>query len=319
MSAIVTERVIETNGVQLRTLEAGRTGDPLVVLAHGFPELAYSWRHQIPALAAAGYHVLAPDQRGYGGSSRPQAVDDYSISALTGDLVGLLDYAGAERAAFVGHDWGAIVAWHMPLLYPDRVATVAGLSGPPVPRSRKPPTTAWRNIFGDNFFYILYFQEPGVADADLGRDPATTMRRVLAGQATREELAASMLRPGPEGYVERLPEPEGLPDWLSQDELDHYIREFSRTGFTGALNWYRCFDRNWELTANTPATTITVPSLFIAGADDPVLSFTRTDRYAEVISGPYRELIIDGAGHWVQQERPDEVNQALLDLLSGSF
>jgi pimeloyl-ACP methyl ester carboxylesterase len=126
-----------------------------------------------------------------------------------------------------------------------------------------------------------------------------------------------MQRPGTEGYVERLPDPEGLPAWLSQDELDHYIGEFSRTGFTGALNWYRCFDRNWELTANTPATTITVPSLFIAGAEDPVLSFTRTDRYAEVIRGPYRELIIDGAGHWIQQERPNEVNQALLDLLSG--
>jgi pimeloyl-ACP methyl ester carboxylesterase len=317
MSAIVTERVIGTNGVQLRTLEAGRPGDPLVVLAHGFPELAYSWRHQIPALAAAGYHVLAPDQRGYGGSSRPDAVDDYTIAALTGDLIGLLDHAGAERAAFVGHDWGAIVTWNMPLLYPDRVAAVAGLSGPPVPRSRMPPTTAWRNIFGDNFFYILYFQEPGVADADLGRDPATTMRRALAGQPTREEVAAANQQPATVGYVERLPEPEGLPPWLSQDELDYYIGEFSRTGFTGALNWYRCFDRNWELTANTPATTITVPSLFITGADDPVLSFTRTDRYKEVVSGPYRELIIDGAGHWIQQERPDEVNQALLDLLSG--
>ncbi|HEX2213314.1 MAG TPA: alpha/beta hydrolase [Mycobacterium sp.] len=318
MGATVTERFIGTNGVQLRTLEAGRPGDPLVVLAHGFPELAYSWRHQIPVLAEAGYHVLAPDQRGYGGSSRPDAVDAYTIDALTGDLIGLLDYAGAERAAFVGHDWGAIVTWNLPLLYPHRVSAVAGLSGPPVPRSRKPPTTAWRNIFGDNFFYILYFQEPGVAEADLGRDPATTIRRALAGRSTREELAASMQRTGPEGYVDRLPEPEALPAWLSQDELDHYIREFSRTGFTGALNWYRCFDRNWELTANTPAITITGPSLFIIGADDPVLSFTRTDRSAEVVSGPYRELIIDGAGHCIQQERPDEVNQALLDLLSGS-
>ena len=302
--------------MQLRTLEAGRPGDPLVVLAHGFPELAYSWRHQIPALAAAGFHVLAPDQRGYGGSTRPDAIDEYDIEALTGDLIGLVDHAGAERAAFVGHDWGAIVTWNMPLLYPDRVAAVAGLGGPPVPRSRKPPIEAWRNIFGDNFFYILYFQEPGVADADLSRDPTTTMRRALSAQPTREQRAAYM-RPGPAGYVERLPEPATLPAWLSQGDLDYYIAEFSRTGFTGALNWYRCLNRNWELTANTPATTITAPSLFIAGADDPVLSFTRTDRYAEVISGPYRELIIDGAGHWIQQERPDEVNEALVDLLSG--
>ena len=316
MTASITERVVESNGVRLRTLEAGRLGDPLVVLAHGFPELAYSWRHQIPALAAAGYHVLAPDQRGYGESTCPGAVEEYSIDKLAADLIGLVDDAGAEHATFVGHDWGSIIVWNMPLLYPDRVAAVAGLSGPPVPRSRKPPIQAWRNKFGDNFFYILYFQQPGVADADLGRDPATTMRRVFAARSTSEEQSILMARPGPEGYVERLLEPSGLPDWLSQHELDHYIAQFTRTGFTGALNWYRNLDRNWELSADLPATTITVPSLFLAGADDPVLSFATTDRYAEVISGPYRELIIDGAGHWIQQERPDDVNEALLELLS---
>lgn len=319
MTERVTERFVETNGVRLRTLEAGRRGDPLVVLAHGFPELAYSWRRQIPALSAAGYHVLAPDQRGYGGSSRPAAIDDYTIVELTADLIGLLDDVGAERAVFVGHDWGSIVTWNVPLLHPDRVAAVAGLSGPPVPRSRKPPTQAWRSRFGENFFYILYFQEPGVADADLGRDPATTMRRVLAAAAGDPDAALrGMSRPGPQGYVDRLAEPDGLPDWLSQHELDHYIEEFTRTGFTGALNWYRNFDRNWLLTADTPAATIEVPSLFLAGADDPVLSFTVTDRHREIVSGPYRELIIDGAGHWIQQERPDEVNAALLDLLSAS-
>jgi pimeloyl-ACP methyl ester carboxylesterase len=324
-SAIVTEdivaRTVETNGVRLHTLEAGRRGDPLVILAHGFPELAYSWRHQIPVLAAAGYHVLAPDQRGYGRSSCPEAVDDYDIAALTADLVGLVDDVGAERAAIVGHDWGSIVAWHMPLLHPRRVCAVAGLSGPPVPRSRKPPISAWRNKFSDNFFYILYFQEPGIADADLGRDPATTIRRALGGAAAQEKQAAltKLFAPGPQGYVERLPEPDGLPHWLTQSDLDYYIEEFSRTGFTGALNWYRNFDRNWELTADAPASTITVPSLFIAGAYDPVLSFTATDRYTDVVTGPYRELIIEDAGHWIQQERPAEVNAALLQLLSAAF
>jgi pimeloyl-ACP methyl ester carboxylesterase len=318
MAEHVTQRVVETNGVRLRTLEAGRRGDPLVVLTHGFPELAYSWRHQIPALAAAGFHVLAPDQRGYGGSSRPEAIDAYDIVALTGDLIGLLDDAGAERAAFVGHDWGAAVAWQVPLLHPDRVAAVAGLSVPALPRPHRPPISIWRDVFGDNFFYVLYFQQPGVADADLARDPATTMRRLLAGDHLSEDRAAALLRPGPAGYVERLPEPAGLPDWLSRPELDHYVAEFSRTGFTGGLNWYRNFDRNWELTAATPAAMIDVPSLFIAGADDPVLGFTPTDRYPEVVSGPYRELIISGAGHWIQQERPGEVNRTLLDFLSGS-
>jgi pimeloyl-ACP methyl ester carboxylesterase len=207
----------------------------------------------------------------------------------------------------------------LPLLHPRRVAAVAGLSGPPAPRSRRPPTQIWRKAAGDNFFYILYFQQPGVADADLGRDPARTIRRVLAAPRVDRAQLADMQRPGPQGYVDRLPEPTELPRWLKQHELDYCIGEFSRTGFTGALNWYRNFDRNWELTADPPATTIAAPALFIAGSDDPVLSFTRTDRHGEMITGPYRQLIIDGAGHWIQQERHDEVNAALLDLLSTAF
>jgi pimeloyl-ACP methyl ester carboxylesterase len=315
----VTERVIDTNGVRLRTWEAGDRGAPLVVLAHGFPELAYSWRHQIPALAAAGYHVLAPDQRGYGGSSSPDAIEDYNIVALSGDVIGLLDDVGAERAVLVGHDWGALVAWTTPLLHPDRVAGVVGMSVPPIPRAQIPPTQAFRKIFGDNFFYILYFQEPGVADADLARDTATTMRRMIGGMRSPDDQAAAlrMAAPGPEGFVERLPEPDALPDWISQEELDHYVDEFGRSGFTGPLNWYRNFDRNWELTASAPAPTIAAPSLFIAGTADPVLGFTARDRFSEVVSGPYREVMIDGAGHWIQQERPDEVNTALLEFLSG--
>lgn len=314
-----TERLVETNGVSLRVIEAGDRGAPVVVLAHGFPELAYSWRHQIPALAAAGYHVLAPDQRGYGGSSKPDAVEDYNIVALTGDLAGLLDDVGAEKAVMVGHDWGSPVATNFPLLHPDRVAGVVALSVPPVPRAPAPPTQIWRGAFGDKFFYILYFQEPGVADAELGGDVARTMRRMIGGlRPTGDEFAAQrMIAPGPEGFIDRLPEPDGLPDWITQDELDHYIAEFSRTGFTGGLNWYRNFDRNWELTAQTPASTIAVPTLFIAGTADPVLGFTPRDHVSDVVSGDYREVLIDGAGHWLQQERPDEVNRELLGFLDG--
>lgn len=314
-----TERLVETNGVQLRVVEAGERGAPIVLLAHGFPELAYSWRHQIPVLANTGYHVLAPDQRGYGGSSRPEAIEDYNIVALCDDLVGLLDDVGAERAVIVGHDWGAMVAWNFPLLHPDRAAAVVGLSVPPVPRPLRPPIEIWREQFGENFFYILYFQEPGVADANLSRDTRETMLRVFGGPRRPEDHGASarMLAPGPEGWVERLPQPIALADWITADEFDHYVEEFTRTGFTGGLNWYRNFDRNWELTADTPAATITVPSLFITGSKDVVRTFTRSDRATEVVTGEYEELVIDGAGHWVQQERPDEVNQALLKFLSG--
>jgi pimeloyl-ACP methyl ester carboxylesterase len=305
--------------VQLRVIEAGDRGAPVVILAHGFPELAYSWRHQIPAIADAGYHVLAPDQRGYGGSSRPDAIEAYNIHELTADLAGLLDDVGAERAAWVGHDWGAPVVWHAPLLHPDRVAAVAALSVPALPRAQVPPTRAWRKLFGENFFYILYFQEPGVADAELNGDPARTMRRLMGSLRTSDDQAAAMrmVTPGPEGFIDRLPEPDGLPDWISQEELDHYISEFSRTGFTGGLNWYRNFDRNWETTAELDGAKITVPSLFIGGTADPVLAFTRTDRASEVISGPHHQVMIDGAGHWLQQERPDEVNAALLEFLNG--
>jgi pimeloyl-ACP methyl ester carboxylesterase len=316
----ITERIIETNGVQLRTVEAGEPGAPVVVLAHGFPETSYSWRHQIPVLAAAGYHVLAPDQRGYGGSSRPAAVEAYDIHQLTADLVGLLDDVGAQRAVWIGHDWGAAVAWNAPLLHPDRVAAVAALSVPATPRSHVPPTKAWRKMFGEHFFYILYFQEPGVADAELGGDPAGFLRRMIGGGSPAsggKDALVRMATPGPEGFVARLPEPNGLPDWISEDELDHYITEFSRTGFTGGLNWYRNFDRNWETTPELDGAKISVPCLFIGGTADPVLAFTRADRASEVISGPYRQIMLDDAGHWLQQERPDEVNAALLEFLDG--
>ncbi len=314
-----TERLVDTNGVRLRVVEAGDRGAPVVILAHGFPELAYSWRHQIPVLAEAGYHVLAPDQRGYGGSSRPGDIEAYDIHRLTGDLVGLLDDVGAQRAVWVGHDWGAMVAWNAPLLHPDRVAAVAALSVPALPRAQVPPTQAFRKRFGENFFYILHFQEPGVADAELDADPARTMRRMLGGLRASGDAAAAMrmVAPGPEGFIERLPEPDELPDWLSQDELDHYTAEFTRTGFTGGLNWYRNMDRNWETTPELADAKIAVPCLFIGGTADPVLAFTRADRAAEAISGPYRQVMIDGAGHWLQQERPDEVNATLLEFLNG--
>lgn len=318
-SVSITERTIATNGVQLRTVEAGEPGAPLVVLAHGFPELAYSWRHQIPALAAAGYHVLAPDQRGYGGSSRPDDIAAYNIAELSADVMGLLDDVGAERAVLIGHDWGAPVAWNSAQLHPNRVAAVVGLSVPPVPRAQVPPTQAFRMLFGDNFFYMLYFQEPGVADAELNGDPGKTIRRMIGGLRPPDDQAAGlrMIRPGPEGFIERLPEPDGLPDWISTEELDHYIAEFARTGFTGGLNWYRNLDRNWEILADPPAATISVPALFAAGTADPVGGFMRRDRATEVVTGPYREVMIEGAGHWLQQECPEQVNKVILDFLTS--
>jgi pimeloyl-ACP methyl ester carboxylesterase len=314
----VTSRTIATNGIDMHVMEAGE--GPLVVLCHGFPELGYSWRHQLPALAEAGYHAVAPDQRGYGRTSRPVDIAAYDILHLTGDLVGLLDALGEERAVFVGHDWGAVVAWAMPLLAPQRVRAVIGMSVPFVPRAQRPPTQVWRQMLGDTWFYILYFQEPGVADADLGRDPATTMRRFLCtidGTVFSRDLSALAGPRDGRGMVERLPEPDSLPGWLTQDVLDHFVAEFARTGFTGGLNWYRNFDRNWELTAELAGAKVTVPALFVAGALDPTLAIVPRDRLAEYVPDLRGEVFIDGAGHWVQQERPAEVNDALLGFLAG--
>ncbi len=313
------ERTVATNGVELHVVEAGE-GFP-VVLAHGFPELAYSWRHQIPALAAAGYHVIAPDQRGYGGSSRPDAVEAYDIHHLTDDLLGLLDEAGEERAVFVGHDWGAIVVWSMALLHPDRVAGVVGMSVPFIPRAPAPPIQIMRRAFGESFFYMVYFQEPGVADADLGRDPGETMKRMLCGLTRtkggeRPDLA-SLSTPDGRGFVDRLPPVDELPDWISQTELDHYTEAFTRTGFTGGINWYRNLDRNWETTPQLDGAKVAVPSAFITGADDPVGVMSPTGIMDGWLEDHRGTTTIDGAGHWVQQEAPGEVNAALVDFLTG--
>ena len=313
----ITSRTISTNAVDLHVTEAG-DGFP-VVFVHGFPELAYSWRHQLPAIAAAGHHAIAPDMRGYGRSSRPAAVEDYDIVHLTDDLLGILDDLGEERAVFVGHDWGSIVAWQMALLHPDRVAGVCGMSVPFLPRGPLPPTQLMRNVLGDAFFYVLYFQEPGVADADLGRDPADVMRRMLTARADPpkpEDLAAHLANDG-RGFVDRLPPPGALPAWLTQEELDHYCAEFTRTGFTGGISWYRNLDRNWELTPQLAGAKVTVPSLFVTGSADGVRMMTPESVMDGWLVDHRGTHVIDGAGHWVQQEAPDAVNAALITFLDG--
>ncbi len=312
-----THRTVAVNGIELSLTEAGE--GPLVILAHGFPELGYSWRHQIPALAGAGYRVVAPDQRGYGGSSRPDSITDYDITHLTGDLLGLLEVLGEDEAVFIGHDWGSMVVWQLALLAPERVRGVVGMSVPFVPRGPMPPVQAMRALVGDNFFYMLYFQEPGVADADLGADPARTMRGMLAGLGDPAGVGAGMGPGGTEdrrGFVERLYQPERLPDWLSEAELDHYSSTFARTGFTGGINWYRNLDRNWETTPQLEGAKVTVPSLFIGGSADPVLVMMPPAVMDGWLEDHRGSVLVEGAGHWVQQEKPAEVNAALLEFLA---
>ncbi|HSR22559.1 MAG TPA: alpha/beta hydrolase [Candidatus Eisenbacteria bacterium] len=314
----MTERVVRANGIDMRVVEMG--AGPLVVLCHGFPELAHSWRHQLPALARAGYHAVAPDMRGYGGTSRPERVEAYDIVHLTGDVLGLIDAMGEERAVLVGHDWGAQVVWNLALRAPERVRGVAAMSVPYRARSKRPPTTIWKTAFADRWFYMLYFQEPGVADADLGHDPATFLRRLLCaagGEPSGAQLGPLVGARDGRGMVERLPEPDRLPGWLPQEDLDHYAAVFARTGFTGGLNWYRNIDRNWELTPELADARVEVPALFVAGAGDPVLAMMPAEGMEAWVTDLRGMVVVAGAGHWVQQERPAEVNEALARFLAG--
>ncbi|WP_086571675.1 MULTISPECIES: alpha/beta fold hydrolase [Streptomyces] len=319
----VEHRFVEVNGVRLHIAEQGR--GPLVLLLHGFPECWYSWRHQFGPLAEAGYRVVAPDQRGYARSEQPEDVDAYSLLHLTGDVIGLIHALGEESAVVVGHDWGAPVAWTTALLRPDVVRGVAGLSVPHVPRGPVSPLAALRELLGDGF-YQNYFQEQGLADGELAQDPAGTFRRILFG-ASGDSPATAPPRPWvvPEGasLLDTMREPDRLPSWLSEDDIHAFVREFDEHGeraFTGGLNWYRNIDRNWELLAPFDGRVIDVPALFMAGDRDLVRSFPGIAELLDSlkVTAPrlHRSITLPGCGHWTQQERPEEVNAALLDFLA---
>ncbi|MFC7722253.1 alpha/beta fold hydrolase [Nonomuraea recticatena] len=241
----IIHRHIQVADLRMHVAEAG-TG-PLVVLLHGFPESWYSWRHQLLALAAAGYRAVAPDQRGYGGTDRPNAVEDYTILHTVGDVIGLIAALGEEQAVVAGHDWGSGVAWNSALMRPDRVRGVIALGGPYGPRPAAPPLATMRKEAGENF-YVAYLQRPGVADRELSQDPRTTVRRALFG-ASGEAYPWNPIVPEDGGLLDTWREPEQLPDWLTEADLDVYAADFARTGFTGALNWFRNLDRNWALTS----------------------------------------------------------------------
>lgn len=316
--AIRLERV-DVGGVELQVAVAGE--GPVVVLLHGFPELAYSWRHQIRDLAAAGYRVIAPDMRGYGASDCPDDVDQYTIFHLVGDVVALLRrYSPNEGAVVVGHDWGAWIAWSLALMRPDLLAGVAGVSVPFAPHLDASIIDVLRERVGDGFHYILWFQEPGVADVELDADPIDTMRTLLwlaSGDMEPPAVAAAATRTG----FLAGPVPEGLPPWLHQGDLDAYSQAFLRTGFTGGLNWYRNLHRNWELMAPWRHMGVSTPALFIGGRQDPVLTGSGEldgahpllELQAQTVAD-LRVVLIEGAGHWTQQERPEATSAALLEF-----
>src|SRR5262249_53599101 len=324
MMSQLQHRVVETNGIRIHIAEQGV--GPLVVLCHGFPECWYSWRHQLPALAGAGFHAVVPDMRGYGQSDRPDAVDQYTLLHLVGDMVGLLDALDSESAVIAGHDWGAPVAWHAALLRPDRFRAVIGLRVPFRPRGQARPTTVMPQN-EDAMFYQLYFQAPGVAESELERDVRVSVRSLLYS-ASGDAANARGGAPGPGGvgmvprkggFLTRLVNPAELPDWLTEADVDFYAGEFERTGFRGGLNWYRNIDRSWELLAPFAGAKVTVPALYMAGDRDLVGAFRGMDRVLANLANDVPQLrgkiMLPGCGHWTQQERASEVNAAIIDFL----
>jgi pimeloyl-ACP methyl ester carboxylesterase len=295
--------MVSVNGVQLEVFEAGRPGKP-IVLCHGWPEHAYSWRHQVPALAAAGYHVIVPNQRGYGNSSRPAEVTDYDVAHLSGDLVALLDHYGYEDATFVGHDWGAFVVWCLTLLHPSRVNKVINLSVPYFERGDKPWVEAMEEMLGGDFYFVHFNRQPGVADAVFEEHTAQFLRNMF-----RKNLPPADPQPGMAWInLARAETPPGEPV-MSDSELAVLVSAFETSGFTGSVNWYRNLDRNWHLLADVDP-IIRQPALMIYGDRDTVM---RSATLAAFV--PNVEVVSLDCGHWIQQEMPEETTQAMLKWL----
>jgi len=308
--------------IRLRVYEAGE--GPAVVLCHGFPELAYSWRHQFQALVDAGFRVIAPNQRGYAGSSAPEDSDAYDIDHLNTDLVGVLDSFGIEKAVFVGHDWGGFVTWSMPILHPDRVAGVIGVNTPYLPRMPIPPTELMKQMVGGDpeRHYIVWFQEPGVAEKALDQHPRLVFEKLMRRPVSLEDFAKTISEndASPDlNPFKRIPEMDVRgDDLLSAKELDHYTEAFTESGFRGPVSWYRNFDRNWERHPEIGAQTIQQPCLMVTAEWDVVLPPSTAEPMPERIPD-LETVMIEGCGHWTQQEKPAELNAILIDWLTRRF
>jgi pimeloyl-ACP methyl ester carboxylesterase len=322
-----THRFIETNGIRMHIAEQG--SGPVVLLCHGFPESWYSWRHQLRALAEAGFHAVAPDMRGFGQTGRPEAIDQYTLFHLVGDMVGVLDALGEPQAAIAGHDWGAPVAWTAALLRPDRFKAVIGLSVPYMPRGAARPTSGMPQT-DDAVFYQLYMQTPGAAEGDMESDIRYFLRGNMIAVSADGPMRTRTAGSGPILMVPRAggmrarwatwyPANTALPQWVTESDIDFYAAEFTRTGFRGGLNYYRNIDRNWELLAPYAGARISVPALFVAGEYDVTLFFPGMDEIIanlkSLVPQLHQTIILPDCGHWTQQERADDVNAAMITFL----
>ncbi|KAK9136842.1 hypothetical protein Sjap_007436 [Stephania japonica] len=310
----IEHRTVGVNGINMHIAEKGQ--GPVVLLVHGFPELWYSWRHQIQTLSSLGYRAVAPDLRGYGDTDAPTSVHDYTCFHLVGDLIGLIDSLGLDKVFVVGHDWGAIVSWYLCLFRPDRVRALVNLS---VPFMRRHPSVkfvdGYRARFGDDY-YICRFQEPGVEVEFARADTAEVIKKTLTSR-----------HPGPIcvpkeiGFGSSLSHPISLPSWLSEEDVKYYASKFDQKGFTGPLNYYRALDINWELTAPWHGAQVKVPVKFITGDLDLVYTtpgvkeFIHSDAFKENVPLLQEIVVIEGAAHFINQEQADEISNHIYDFI----
>ena len=297
--------LISVNGIELEVFEAGQQNkENPIVLCHGWPEHAFTWRHQVPMLVAAGYHVIVPNQRGYGGSSHPEEVTEYDIEHLTGDLTALLDHYGYEDAIFVGHDWGAMVVWGLTLLHPDRVKGVIALALPYQVRGERPWIEMMEAFLGSDYYFVHFNRQPGVADAILDENASQFLRNIFRKNVQQKapEPGMAMIN------LAKSKEPLGDPI-MSDEELDVFVSSFEATGFAGSINWYRNLDRNWHLLANADP-IIQQPTLMIYGDRDVIPKFEGLSEFVPNVD----EVSLD-CGHWIQQEKPEETNRVILKWL----
>ncbi len=302
---------IQVNGIELSVYSAGPEQGRPIWLLHGFPECWHSWRAQIPALAAAGYRVFVPEMRGYGASSSPAEIADYDLLTLCADIQQAMDHFGHEQVAMVGHDWGAVVAWHLALLEPARITRLITMSVPFAGRARRPVIDIMRELYAERFNYILYFQAPGVAEQELNADIERTLRLFMQDQDVFLQK-----KPATATLLEGVSAPGALPHWCSQADLDVYVQTFSEHGFRGPLNWYRNFERNWQRTEFLAGQQVRQPTLFLIGDRDPVGVFEAHTLKRMPDSVPdLEQQVLANCGHWIQNEQAQRVNALMLAFL----
>lgn len=315
----MTVKTIDVDGFRWQIDDSG--SGTAVVLCHGFPGLGYSYRHQSAALAEAGFRAIALDMPGYGGTTRPDAIDEYTNDAVAARMIALLDALGIDKAVFVGHDFGAPAAWTTALRYPDRVAGLVSLAVPYAPdRFPARPSTIYAAMARKHFLHIHYFQEPGVAERELDAQPREFLQRLFHALSGAYRYLDVWDHPSEgNGYLDVLPEAPALPwSWLTEEDFDVYVKTFTATGFTGGLSWYRAYDANWERNEDLDGAHINVPTLFVAGAEDPVIAMSgpkALDRMKDTVPDLRGVHLLGGAGHFVQQERAAEVNELLISFL----